>query len=41
MSEKPPIRLDWEAIHTFSVDYEGVIKPHQLNVKFNKRDSVS
>ena len=41
MSEKPPIRLDWKAIHIFSVDCDGDIKPHQLNVKFNKRDSVS
>ena len=41
MSEKPPIRLDWQAIHIFSIDCEGAIKPHKLNLKFNKRDPVS
>ena len=41
MSEKPPIRLDWKAIHIFSVDGKGTVKPHQLNVKFNRRNIVS
>ena len=41
MSEKPPIRLDWKAIHIFSVDDKGTVTPHQLNVKFNRRNIVS
>ena len=41
MSEKPPVRLDWKAIHIFSVDRKGIITPHQLNVKFNRRNIVS
>ena len=41
MSKKPPIRLDWDAIHIFSVDGKGTVKPHQLNVKFDRRTILS
>ncbi len=38
MSEKPPIKLNWKAAHIFSVDLNGKIATHQLNLEFIKRN---
>ena len=38
MSEKPPIKLNWKAAHIFSVDLNGKIATHQLNLEFKKRN---
>lgn len=32
MRGKPKVRLDWRAAHVFSVDREGRVSPHRLNL---------
>jgi broad specificity phosphatase PhoE len=32
MRGKPEVRLDWRAVHVFSVDREGRLAPHRLNL---------